>query len=440
MKKKNAQPDPALISMVEPGSPADAAGIRSGDRVAALNGRILRDVIDYQLAREADELDFALVRAGRSFHIQLSRLDGRPVGLAFEKSLFDRQKLCQNHCLFCFVDQLSPGCRPTLYIKDDDFRLSFLYGNFITLTNLSQADLARIKDQRLSPLYASIHATDSEIRRRLIGPPAVDKALKNLKTLLVAGVEVHIQIVACPGINDGIVLDETLKTLLAEFAAVASVGVVPVGLTGHREGLPDIRGFGKREAAALLGQVRVWQERALEKKGYRWVYAADEFYLMTSEAVPPEIDYDDFPQVENGIGIVRLFLDEIDDWAAQHGAGGRSGRKINLVTAPLAAKVFKTALPTISESIGRGVDMITADNRWLGGDVSVAGLLAGADVIEAIETATVSGPVLVPGVCLNPDGLFLDDMSIDDVVAATGAEVIVVPSTGWDLMEALAHV
>ncbi|MDP1808338.1 MAG: DUF512 domain-containing protein [Actinomycetota bacterium] len=432
--------DPVLITVVEPGCPAEAAGIRPGDRLVALNGEILRDVIDYQLALEADELDFSLVREGRSFHAQLSGHDGRPLGLALEKSLFDKEKMCQNHCAFCFIDQLPPNCRSTLYIKDDDFRLSFLYGNFITLTNLSRADLDRIAEQRLSPLYVSIHSTDPRVRRSLVNPPKVDKALDNLKALLAAGTEVHVQIVACPGINNGAVLDETLATLLADFDAVASVGIVPVGLTGYRRGLPDLRSFSRSEAPALLSQVRAWQERALAQKSYRWVYAADEFYLMTGDEIPREPDYDDFPQVENGIGMVRLFMDEINDWAAQNGGSRRSGGRVNLVTAPLAAKALKTVLPVISGSTGRGVEVITANNNWLGGDVSVAGLLAGADVIEAIRTAGPVGPVLLPGVCLNPDGLFLDNLCVDDIIGSTGAEVIVVPSTGWKFMEALADV
>lgn len=432
--------NPPLITVVEPGSPAEAAGIRPGDRLAALNGATLRDIIDYQLALEADELDFTLIRDGRDFHVQLSGLDGQPIGLAVEKSLFDEEKLCQNHCAFCFIDQLPPDCRPTLYIKDDDFRLSFLYGNFITLTNLSRADLDRIAEQRLSPLYVSVHSTDLRVRRSLVGPPKVDKALENLQALLAAGAEIHIQIVACPGINTGAALDETLETLMSGFDGVASVGIVPVGLTGYRRGLPDLRTFSRSEALELLGQVNSWQERAIAQKGYRWVYAADEFYLLTGEEVPPEIDYDDFPQVENGIGIVRLFIDEVNDWAAQHVGGSRSSGRVNLVTAPLAAKALEQVLPKISESTGWGLDVITAHNNWLGGDVSVAGLLAGADVIEAIKTADPAGPVLLPAVCLNTDGLFLDDLSLDDVIGSTGARVIVVPSTGWKFMEALAHV
>lgn len=436
------EPGFPLITKIDPGSPADEAGIRVGDRLASLNGEIMRDVIDYQLAREADKIDFELIRGDSRFHVRLDRNDERPIGLAFEKSLFDREKLCQNQCLFCFIDQLPPDCRPTLYIKDDDFRLSFLYGNFITLTNLRQADLERIKEQRLSPLYVSIHSTDPEVRRRLICPPKVDKALENLKALMAIGVEVHVQIVACPELNTGAHLEETLEALFTDYADISSVGIVPVGLTGHRAGLPDIRGFSKAEASDLLDQVRNRQEQALKIKGYRWVYAADEFYLLADEKIPPAQNYDDFPQVENGIGIARLFKDEIDDWLEENGSRKikSGGGKMSVVTAASAAPVVDNSLRVAGEFIGCEFEVITAKNDWLGGDVTVAGLLSGSDIIKAINGLRPSGPVLIPDICLNPDGLFLDDLSVEDVIKSAGVEVTVVPSTGWDLMEALVGV
>lgn len=428
--------EPALITKVEPGSPAAVAGIKAGDRLATLNGRALKDVIDYQLAREADELDFHLVREGRSLDIHLTP-DGRPLGLALEKSIFDRQKLCRNQCAFCFIDQLPPGTRSTLHIKDDDFRLSFLYGNFITLTNLSRTDLARIVRERLSPLYASVHAIDPDVRRRLIGPPKSDRALENLKTILDGNIEVHIQVVACPGVNDGAVLSRTLESLYHDFPTLGSVGIVPVGLTGWRRELPELEPFDKPGAIGLIEQVREVQDRATRERQYRWVYAADEFYLLAGMALPPALEYDDFPQVENGIGIARLFMDEVADWISSNGGQTGSGADYSILTGPLASDILGPLLPGIERATGSRLDLIVADNKWLGGSVTVTGLLAGADLIEAINEASPDSKVLVPAICLNSDGLFIDDLTVDDIRAAIGADLVVVPSTGWDFMEAL---
>lgn len=425
-----------LVTVVKPGSPAARAGIKVGDRLVAVNGKALRDIIDYQLACADDRLIFTLMRGEKHLEVGVEAGDTGQVGLALEKSIFDRLKPCQNQCVFCFIDQLPAGCRPTLKIKDDDFRLSFLYGNFVTLTNLSGAELKRIKDQKLSPLYASIHSLDPDTRRRLIGPPRGDRGLTNLKQLLADGIEVHLQIVLVPRENDGEGLLNTLRGLLSDFSQTASVGVVPVGLTDHRQGLPDIRPVRAVDAQKLLDNIEGFQKTALEAKGYNWVYAADEFYLTAGRPIPPAEEYEDFPQVENGIGLTRLFLDGVDQ--ALSGLKTRfAGDNVTVVTGELAAPVLRNAFGKIGRAAGCRFSVVPVRNLWLGGGVSVTGLLAGSDIIYALGRERAGAMVLVPDVCLNEDGQFVDDLRVSDVIAATGARVAIVPGTGFELVEAL---
>ena len=428
------------ICAVDPGSPAEKAGIRVGDGLVAVNGSRPRDIIDYQLARETDILYFRLLRGDRILEIDIDNTRRVPLGLYFEKSIFDQQKMCENNCVFCFIDQMPPGLRDSLYIKDDDFRLSFLYGNFITLTNLSRADLDRIIKQRLSPLYVSLHSTSIEIRRILMNPPKADRALDHLRALLDCGIRIHLQIVVCPDINDGTVLDETLDVLLHDFEAIESVGIVPVGLTGSRSGLPDLKAFSGDRALSLVSVVHDRQKQALKKKNYRWVYAADEFYLLAGVDLPPLEDYDDLPQIENGIGIARTFIEEIKDWPAGTGDTGGASKHVYIITAPMGSQVIESVQEEIAEKAGLGISLIKAQNDWLGGQVSVSGLLAASDIIEAIIKSEPQGIVLIPDICQNSDGLFLDDLSIADIIKETGSTVRVVPTGGSAFMQALAEI
>ena len=433
--------DPILvrISAIDPGGPAEKAGIRVGDGLVAVDGSRPRDIIDYQLSIDVDIVCFELMRDDRVLEINIDNTRREPLGLYFEKSIFDRQKLCENNCVFCFIDQMPSGLRGSLYIKDDDFRLSFLYGNFITLTNLSRADIKRIVEQRLSPLYVSLHSTSAEIRRRLFNYPQADRALDHLRVLLDGGIQVHLQIVVCPEINDGPALDETLNVLLRDFKDAESVGIVPVGLTGSRSGLPHLEPFSSDQALSLVASLDEWQKRAFEKKGYRWVYIADEFYLLAGVDLPPMEDYDDCPQLENGIGIARTFIEEINDWPAGLSNAGGALNHVNILTAPLGSCVIDSILDEIANKAGLSISLIGAKNDWLGGHVSVTGLLAGSDIIEAIIKSESVGIVLIPDICLNSDGRFLDDLSMADVVKESGRAARAVPTGGSAFMQALAE-
>ncbi|MDO8916298.1 MAG: DUF512 domain-containing protein [Coriobacteriia bacterium] len=424
-----------VVASVTAGGSAERAGIRPGDVVLAVDGHPLRDVIDWQWLTSEE-----------SFTVEVECSEGRrlmgvvrdwdePVGLAFAHPLFDGVRECDNACVFCFVSQLPPGLRPALYVRDDDVRLSFLAGTFVTLTNLSDDDIARVVGQRLSPLHVSLHAVDPAVRRRLVCPTVEDLALERFDELALAGIEIHVQIVLVPGINDGAVLDETLSWL-AERPSVESVGVVPLGYTSHQKRFTS--SFGDPQAAGtVLDALEPWRERMGAEHEIHWVHAADELYLAAGRPVPPERDYDDFPQYENGIGLVRAFTDEWSEAITSTAVDMcRAPLDVTLVTGELFAPVLRALAPLASRH-GLSCRVLAVANSFFGGNVSVAGLLTGVDVAAAIRADDAPGSYLVPDVILNDDGLTLDGMSVADLVAATGTDTRVVSCDAAGLLTAL---
>lgn len=429
-----------MIKFVEPGSPAHRQGIVAGDTVVAVDENPIADVIDWQWYSADDHITLSILTAeGTARTIELTRDFGVGWGIHFEDRLFDGIRSCRNKCEFCFVAQLPPGLRKTLYVRDDDFRLSFLDGNFISLTNLSESDLSRIIEQRLSPLYISLHAVNQKVRSRLIGC-ALDNAIVSLLTLTEAGIEAHIQIVLTPQVNDDGVLEETL-TWLAERNNILSVGIVPLGYTSHQSR------FGSSwedpsAALSVIEQVRPWQVRMRSEIGIDWIYLADEFYINAGQPLPDATRYDGFPQYENGIGIARYFLDDI---AASNKALGEALRafppevRITLVTGTLAAGVVREALSTI-DSHSR-VRVLEVENCFFGGNVGVTGLLAGRDIEEAIRDDSQSDSpadlYLVPDIIFNSDGLTLDDLTAEDLSAAPPARLRIVTADAAGLLSGL---
>jgi putative radical SAM enzyme (TIGR03279 family) len=418
------------IARVRFGSPAWRAGLRPGDRVVAVNGRPVLDLLDWQWATAEDPIEVEFVRDEARRTVALSA-GSRPLGVEFEGVLFDGVRQCSNACSFCFVAQLPRGLRRSLYLRDDDYRLSFLHGNFITLTNLTDDDVLRIVEQRLSPLFVSLHAVAPEVRRRLIAPRGEDRALERLDELLAGGIVIHVQVVAVPGVNDGDVLRQTLEHL-APRENVASVGVVPLGFTRHQHRFSA--SYDAPGASETIALVHEFQARARRVRKTSWVYAADEFYLLAGVEVPPAEDYDGFPQYENGIGLVRSFVDEFE---ATPPALQSRGAPVVLVTGTMFAPVLSGLVQRIPGA--ERIDVLAVENGLLGGNVAVTGLLSGDDIARAIVAHGGQGTYLVPDIVLNSDALTLDDMTVRDIGRRSRARVRAVGSTAGDLARALAH-
>lgn len=421
---------PPSVVDVRVGSPC-AGKVEAGDLVLELNGKPPLDILDYLETAEARSVSLRLLRGGRKMTRRVRKEAGVPLGLVFDQAVFDKVRTCRNGCIFCFVDQMPPGLRETLYVKDDDYRLSFYYGNFITLNNLSRADLERIRRLRLSPLYVSLHATDPDLRSRLMGGNAA-KGLATLRMLLDEGIEIHLQVVLCPGMNDGEALRRTCRDVLEEYQA-ASLGVVPVGLTARAGALHgEILPCGRDAARCAIEVVEEFQERALEEHGRRLFYAADEFYLVAEEDFPGEEEYEGYPQLENGVGMARKFIAEAMEEGGTVAVAGRPQRGV--VTGVAGERVLREAM---AEAGTGGLEIVVARNHLLGGRVTVTSLLGGADIMAALrEQRPVSRELLIPDSMLR-EGLFIDDLTLPDIERETGYRLIPVEVNGARFLRAL---
>ncbi len=414
------RPRPAEVEWVRPGSPAARAGLRSGEMIVRVNGRAPRDYIDYRY--QTAEAEAALLvenERGERRRLRMAKAVDGDLGLRFTEDVFDGVIRCRNRCPFCFVDQLPPGLRPALYLHDDDYRLSFLHGTFITLTNLSAGDRARITRLHLSPLYVSVHASEPEVRRRIFGRATGD-VLAEMAYLIGRGIEFHAQIVVCPGINDGRHLERTVRDLAALYPGLRSIGVVPVGLTKHRRRLPPIRPVGPTLAREILAQIHGWQEEFLETFGSRLVFGADELYLLSGLRFPGRARYEGFPQLSNGIGCARLFLDRVRRM--------RSPRlsklvRVTLVTGELAAGLVKEMASRLEEGGSVQAEVSVVRNHLLGASVTTAGLLAGRDILRSLRGRETGHLVVVPGTAVREGEGFLDGMSVEELARRVGTTV-----------------
>lgn len=429
-----------LVEFVVTGSPAADAGIEIGDMVVAAEGEPVRDILDWLWHADAAVVRLSVLSSeGEAREVEMRREMDEPWGLTFAGVVFDGVRECENACAFCFVSQLPEGLRPSLYVRDDDFRLSFLTGNFITLTNLSDDDVARILGQRLSPLHVSLHSVDEDVRRRLMCVTVEDLALQRIDELLAGGIDLHTQIVLVPGVNDGPVLQRTLAWA-AERPGVLSVGIVPVGYTAHQTRITA--SYGRREDAhALLAAVLPWQARMRDERGVGWVYAADEFYLAAGAHIPAWDAYDDFPQYENGIGMTRAFVDELAELTDDAVLAPEVRAKATLVTGELFAPVLAGLAPSLA-AFGADARVLRVANALFGGNVSVAGLLSGADIAAALEAdeGGADGPYLVPDCAVNDHGAFLDDVTLDRLRDLTRKDVRLVSSDAAGLAAALSEI
>lgn len=380
------------IDKVESGSPAERAGIAVGDKLLSVNGAPVKDVVGYQFHQTSNRVTVEVERPGVSAPLvfTIRKPEQQDLGLEFTEPTFDGIKRCNNHCPFCFVDQNAPGLRRTLDIKDDDFRYSFLYGGFITLTNVKESDWQRVDEERLSPLYVSVHATGTEVRRQLLGNPRAPEIVPQLRRLADMGIMVHTQLVLCPGINDGEHLDRSISDLAALYPHVQTVGIVPVGLTkfrrnNHYQIKLDIRPYTSEEARPMIDQVETWQRRLHSSLDTNFAYLSDEWYILAGREVPHVRQYEDYTQLENGVGMVRQMLDESRRTARKLPQSIERPVKIAVVCGEMPSLTLRRALQPLGQVENLDVRLVVVKNNTLGGNVSCSGLLFGEEVATALR-------------------------------------------------------
>ena len=429
-----------VITAVEPGSLGEEMGLQAGDRLVAINDHPLRDIIDVQFYGAEEVLGLLVERDGEPWLIEVERDYDQELGLTFVNPTFDVDvRRCANNCDFCFVKQNAQGMRRSLYVKDDDYRYSFLFGNSVTLTNLTDDDWGRLEEQRLSPLYVSVHATELALRRRFLAREGTPDVVAQLRRLAALRIEVHTQVVLVPGLNDGERLARTLNDLAVLYQEpVTSVSVVPVGLTRYHRG--PCRTYTPDEAQAVLEQVEPWRTENQEKRGCTFVYPSDEWYLVAGQEVPPASEYDGFPQVENGVGMVRQLLDEWEELKAD--LPRSELRPATLVCGTLIAPSLARIVAELNALTGAQVQLVPVANEFFGPVTTVSGLLTGQDVVAALRDRTQGEMVLLPRAMLGSSygvgsalpGLTLDDLSLGELSAQLGVPVQVAGTLGEALV------
>lgn len=427
---------PALITAVLPDSIAAEIGFEAGDRLVSINGQRPRDLIDYQFLCADEVLELEVLDAkGKTHQIEIEKDYDDDLGLEFESALFDGLIQCNNRCPFCFIDQQPPGLRDTLYLKDDDYRLSFLYGSYLTLTNLSPREWQRIEQMRLSPLYVSVHATEPEVRSRLLKNSRAGQILDQLRWFQERRLQIHAQVVLCPGINDGAHLTQTLVDLAqfhrGEVPTVASIAVVPVGLTRFRPGEDELVPVTPAKAREVISQVQELQQKFRQQLGATVVWLADEWFLIAGQPLPPESHYEDYPQIGNGVGSIRQFLKQFETEARSLPEQITPSREVTWVVGNAVELAFQPILQRLNQVRGLSVRMVALASQYWGQTITVTGLLTGQDILAALQGQPLGDAVLLPSLMLkHNDTRFLDDMTLAEV--ATQLQVKIVPVSGID--------
>ncbi len=421
---------PARITKVLPDSIAAEIGFESGDAIVAINGTRPRDLIDYQFLCADEVLELEVLDAtGKTHSLEIEKDYDQDLGLEFETALFDGLIQCNNRCPFCFIDQQPPGKRTSLYLKDDDYRLSFLYGSYLTLTNLPEREWQRIEQMRLSPLYVSVHATEPEVRIRLLKNPRAGQILQQIKWFQERRLQIHAQVVVCPGINDGKHLEQTLKDLASfhtgEVPAVASVAVVPVGLTRFRPPEDELIPVTREKAQEVISQVQMLSQQFRQQFGSSVVWLADEWFLIAGEELPSESEYEEYPQIDNGVGSIQLFLKQFATVAAELlPPKVYPQRKLTWVVGNAVEKAFQPILKRLNFVEGLEVNMRALCSDYWGQTISVTGLLTGHDLLINLEGQDLGDGILLPNVMLkNGELVFLDDMSIEELAGRLNTKI-----------------
>jgi putative radical SAM enzyme (TIGR03279 family) len=424
---------PAVITKILPDSIAAEVGFEVGDAIVSINGTRPRDLIDYQFLCADEILKIEVLDAtGKIHHVEIEKDCDRDLGLEFETAVFDNLIQCNNHCPFCFIDQQPPGKRSSLYLKDDDYRLSFLYGSYLTLTNLPEREWQRIDKMRLSPLYVSVHATEPEVRIRLLKNPRAGQILQQLQWFQKKRLQIHAQVVVCPGINDGEHLERTLRDLASfhtgKVPAVASVAVVPVGLTKFRPQQDELIPVTPEKATETIAQVRSLQQEFRRKFHTTFAWLADEWFLIAGEELPPEEEYEDYPQIDNGVGSIRLFLKKFSQAAAELLPPKlKSPRKWHWIVGNAVEKAFQPILERLNSVAGLQVEMHALNSHYWGQNITVTGLLTGHDLLLNLQGQNLDNGILLPSIMLkHGESVFLDDISVEELARKLKTQIFVV--------------
>ena len=420
---------PAEITRVLPDSIAAEVGFDVGDRLVSINGQPLRDLIDYRFLCADEFLDLEVLDIkGKKHQVEIEKDYDEDLGLEFETALFDGLIQCNNHCPFCFIDQQPPGKRQSLYFKDDDYRLSFLYGSYLTLTNLTQREWDRIAQMRLSPLYVSVHATEVEVRVRLLKNLRAGQILDQLKWFQDHELQIHAQVVVCPGINDGEHLEQTLMDLAqfhgGDVPAVASVAVVPVGLTRFRPAADELVPVTLEKAQEVIHQVQRLQKKFRQQFGSTFAWLADEWFLIGKESLPPESHYEDYPQIGNGVGSIRQFLKEFKSAAKRLPIKVDSPRHFTWVVGNAVEQAFQPIVQRLNQVEGLQVKMAALKSGYWGQQISVTGLITGQDILQTLKGEDLGAGILLPSLMLkHDDAKFLDDMTVTELAQQLGTQI-----------------
>lgn len=431
------------ISGIVPGSIAEEMEIAPGDLLLSVNGHELEDVFDYHYLVN-EEYVVVLIRKpdGEQWELEIEKEYDEDLGLVFDQALLDEYHSCRNKCIFCFIDQMPPGMRDTLYFKDDDARLSFLQGNYITLTNMSDKDIDRIIRFHLAPINVSVHTTNPELRCKMLHNRFAGDALDKMKKLAAAGIEMNSQIVLCKGWNDGEELDRTIEDLMELYPSMQSLSVVPMGTTKYREHLVQVDPFDAQDAGVILDQIHGWQARMMEKHGIHFVHASDEWFIMAGRPLPEAEYYEGYGQIENGVGMVRSFIDEwqdaLEEYTQEHGSE-KLCKTVSFVTGRLFAPSLESCvrgLEAVDETFTGQVFAIR--NDFFGESITVAGLVTAQDIIAQLSGKDLGAVLLVPDTMLRADeDIFLDDITVEELSQTLQIPVVIVKSNGYSLLEGI---
>lgn len=436
-----------LIARIEPGSIAEEMEIEAGDRLLEINGQAVEDVFDYQYLTQDEYVEVLVAKpSGEEWLLEIDKDYEEDLGIIFENGLMDDYRSCSNKCIFCFIDQMPPGMRPTLYFKDDDSRLSFLQGNYVTLTNMSDVDVERIIKYHMSPINISFQTTNPELRCRMLHNRFAGEALKKVDRFYEAGIEMNGQIVLCKGFNDGEELERSIRDLTRYLPHLKSVSVVPVGLSKYRDGLEPLEPFEREDAKAVIGQIRRWQEKLYPEYGLHFVHASDEWYVLAGEELPPEETYDGYLQLENGVGMLRLMMEEFEDAMERFSQpGALEGRILSGTYSSVTGQISYPYIRRMADRIMERFPDIRIlvypiRNDFFGERITVTGLLTGQDILRQLRGKELGEILCLPENLLRSgEHVLLDDITVEDIAGTLQVRTDIVKSSGYDFVDAFVR-